>query len=113
MAVDEYQLEIQSIRSTLNRLRADEADPELIEEYEAELRILMALYTAATEVLEAGEQDARLRTVLAELDFGDWTMEDVYAFIYDAALAMDESGHDLAARVGQTDFVGALLAAQE
>ena len=32
--MDEYQLEIQSIRSTLTRLRADEADPELIEEYE-------------------------------------------------------------------------------
>ncbi len=111
--MDEYQLEIQSIRSTLNRLRADEADPELIEEYEAELRILMALYAAATETLEAGWEDERLRTVLAELDFGDWTMENVYSFVYDAALDMDESGHDLAARVGQTDFVRALLDAHE
>ncbi len=109
--MDEYQLEIQSIRSTLNRLRADEADPELIEEYEAELRILMALYAATTETLEAGLTDARLRTVLADLEFGDWTMENVYSFVYDAALDMDESGHDLAARVGQTDFVGALLVA--
>jgi hypothetical protein len=111
--VDEYQLEIQSIRSTLIRLRADEADPELIEEYEAELRILMALYTAATETYEAGHRDVRLRTVLADLDFGDWTMENVYAFVYNAALDMDESGHDLAARLGQTDFVTALLAAQD
>ena len=111
--MDEYQLEIQSIRSTLTRLRADEADPELIEEYEAELRILMALYAAATETLEAGYGDERLRTVLAELDFGDWTMKNVYSFVYDAALDMDESGHDLAARVGQTDFVEALLAAEE
>jgi hypothetical protein len=111
--VDEYQLEIQSIRSTLIRLRADEADPELIEEYEAELRILMALYEAATETLDAGLSDARLRAVLDELGFGDWTMENVYSFIYEAALDMDESGHDLASRVGQTDFVGALLAAQE
>lgn len=113
MNVDEYQLEIQSIRSTLNRLRADEADPELIEEYEAEMRILVALYTAATEVFEAGVGDPSLRAVLAELDFGDWTMENVYSFIYEAALDMDESGHDLAARVGQTDFAGALRAAQE
>ncbi|MDQ6855757.1 MAG: hypothetical protein M3Z57_01620 [Candidatus Dormibacteraeota bacterium] len=111
--MDEYQLEIESIRSTLNRLRADEADPELIEEYEAELRILTALYTAAIETLEVGRRDERLRKVLAELDFGDWTMENVYAFVYDAALDMDESGHDLAARVGQTDFVGALLAAED
>ena len=111
--MDEYQLEIQSIRSTLTGLRADEADPELIEEYEAELRILMALYTAATETRAAGETNAQMRTVLAELGFGDWTMENVYSFIYEAALDMDESGHDLAARVGQTDFAGALLAAAE
>jgi hypothetical protein len=111
--VDEYQLEIQSIRSTLTRLRADEADPELIEEYEAELRILMALYTAASETLEAGWADQRLPRILAGLEFGDWTMENVYAFIYDAALDMDAAGHDLAARVGQTDFVGALRAAGE
>jgi|GEM_PF-543498 len=111
--LDEYQLEIQSIRSTLTKLRADEADPELIEEYEAELRILMALYTAATETLDAGLADARLRTVLEELGFGEWTMENVYSFIYDAALDMDVAGHDLAARVSQTDFVGALLSAEE
>ncbi len=111
--MDEYQLEIQSIRSTLARLRADEADPELIEEYEAELRILMALYQAATELLEAGWKDERLRVILTDLDFGDWTMENVYSFVYDAALDMDESGHDLAARVGQTDFVRALLAAED
>ena len=109
--MDEYQLEIQSIRATLTRLRADQADPELIEEYEAEMRILVALYQAATETLEAGWNDPRLRAVLADLEFGDWTLENVYAFVYDAALDMGESGHDLAARVGQTDFVDALLAA--
>jgi hypothetical protein len=110
--LDEYKLEIQSIRSTLTKLRADEADPELIEEYEAELRILMALYTAATETLEAGLTDPHLPTVLEELGFGEWNMENVYSFIYDAALDMDEAGHDLAARVSQTDFVGALLSAE-
>ncbi|MBJ7609729.1 MAG: hypothetical protein JF887_09940 [Candidatus Dormibacteraeota bacterium] len=111
--VDEYQLEIQAIRSTLTKLRADEADPELIEEYEAELRILVALYQAATETLQAGVTDRRLGDVLADLGFGDWTMENVYSFIYDAALDMEVAGHDLAARVSQTDFVGALLSAEE
>ena len=111
--LDEYLLEIQSIRSTLTKLRADEADPELIEEYEAELRILMALYTAATETLEAGLADPRLPTVLEELGFGEWNMENVYSFIYDAAIDMDVAGHDLAARLSQTDFVGALLSAEE
>jgi hypothetical protein len=110
---DEYQLEIQSIRTTLTRLRADEADPELIEEYEAEVRILSALYLAATEMLAAGESTPRLRAILDELGFGEWNMENVYSFVYEAALDMEESGHDLAARVGQTDFVGALLSADD
>ena len=111
--MDEYQLEIQSIRTTLARLRADEAEPELIEEYEAELRILTALYQAATEVVHAGETDPRLRSLLGELGFGEWTLQNVYSFVYDAAMDMDLAGHDLAARVSQTDFTGALLAAQD
>ena len=111
--LDEYKLEIQSIRTTLTRLRTDEADPELIEEYEAELRILTALYAAATEMLAAGATTPRLQAILEELGFGEWTMENVYSFVYEAALDMNESGHDLAARVGQTDFVGALLSADE
>lgn len=110
---DEYQLEIQSLRSTLNRLRNDQADPELIEEYEAEFRILSALYAAATETLAAGEDDPRLPQVLGDLGFGEWELDNVYSFVYDAALDMDVAGHDLAARVSQTDFVEALLAARD
>lgn len=110
--MDEYQLEIQSIRTTLTKLRADEADPELIEEYEAELRILMALYEAATETFVAGRDRAPSHEVLDDLGFGAWTLENVYSFVYEAAMDMPESGHDLAARVSQTDFTGALAAAE-
>lgn len=109
--MDEYQLEIQAIRRTLAKLRADEAEPELIEEYEAEMRILVALYEAATITLAAGKEIPELQPVLADLGFGDWTLENVYCFVYEAAMDMPESGHDLAAHVSQTDFVGALLAA--
>ena len=111
--MDEYQLEIQSIRATLTKLRADEADPELIEEYEAELRILMALYEASAETFAAGRDRASLHQVLDELGFGAWTLENVYSFVYEAAMDMPESGHDLAARVSQTDFTGALAAAAD
>lgn len=111
--MDEYQLEISSLRVTLSRLRAEQADPEVIEEYEAELRILQAIYAAAVQTLAAGEVDLMLPRVLDELGFGDWSLPNVYSFVYDAVLEMDEAGHDLAARVSQTDFAGALRAAQE
>src|SRR5205807_8338872 len=76
--MDEYQLEIQDIRRTLLRLKAEKAAEELIEEYEAELRNLVALYQAATETLEQGRREPRLRDALAELGFGEWTLTNVY-----------------------------------
>ena len=83
--MDEYQLEIQDIRRTLLRLKADKAAEELIEEYEAELRNLVALHQAATETFEQGRRQARLRDALAELGFGEWTLTNVYSFVYEAA----------------------------
>ena len=51
--MDEYQLEIQSLRRMLARLREDEADSALIEEYETEYRNLSSLYKAATDTYDA------------------------------------------------------------
>ena len=108
--MDEYQIEIRALRRTLARLKAEKAKEELIQEYEAELRILTSLYAAATETHAAGLKDRRLPRALDELGFGVWTLQNVYSFVYEAALDMGEAGHDLAARVGQTDFVRSLLA---
>jgi hypothetical protein len=110
--VDEYQLEIQSVRQTLERLRAAEAEPAVVEEYEAELRNLTSLYNAARETLAAGERDRRLGRALSELGFGDWTLQNVYAFVYDASMELDlDGGTDLAGRVDETDYAASLLSA--
>jgi hypothetical protein len=111
--VDEYQLEIQALRRKLAILRDQEADADLIEEHEAELRNLTALYTAASETYEAGEQDSRLRTALESLGFGAWTLASVYSFVYDASMEIDTEGRDLAALIDDTDFVQSLLAVVE
>ena len=55
--MDEYQLEIQSLRRTLARLREEEADPALIEEYETEYRNLSSLYKAATDTFDADRSE--------------------------------------------------------
>lgn len=110
--MDEYQLEIQSVRQTLERLRATEAEPAIIEEYEAELRNLTALYNAARETLAAGARDRRLASALSELGFGDWTLANVYSFVYEASMELDlDGGIDLAGRVDETDYAASLLAA--
>src|SRR5690242_15999276 len=109
--MDEYELEIESVRRTLAQLRERQARPELIAEYEAELRNLRALYRAATETLASGDADPRLPHALDALGFGRWSLAGVYSFVYDLATDIDAGGRDLAAIVDQTDFAGSLLEA--
>ncbi len=111
--MDEYQEEIAGIKRTLEKLRADEAAPDLIEEYAAELRNLVALYDAAGAAYVAGEEDERVRKALAILGFGDWSFDNVYAFVYDAAIAEDLADHELSSIVNQTDYAESLRAALE
>jgi hypothetical protein len=109
--VDEYQLEIQSLRRTLAHLREEEADPALIEEYETEYRNLSSLYRAASETFAAEEQDPRLAGILASLGFGEWTLSNVYSFVYDASMELPvDDGRELARRIDETDYAASLLA---
>jgi hypothetical protein len=109
--VDEYQLEIQSLRRTLARLREADADPALIEEYETEYRNLSSLYRAASETFAADEKDPRLADVLASLGFGEWTLPNVYSFVYDASMELPvDDGRELARRIDETDYAASLLA---
>ena len=108
--MDEYQIEIRDLRRTLARLEADEAAPELIAEYEAEVRIHSALYRAAQETFAAGLDDTAMRDALASLGFGGWTLGNVYSFVYDLAMELpSDAGRDLAAVIDETDFAGSLL----
>jgi len=109
--VDEYALEIDSLRRALDRLRAEEAAPAVIDEYEVELRILRALYQAAIQTVAAADRDPRLPGALEQLGFGAWRLDDVYSFVYETAMEAETDGRDLAAVIGETDFVASLLAA--
>ncbi len=108
--MDEYQIEIRQLRRTLARLKAEKAREELIEEYEAELRILVALYRAATETFERGRTDSDLPRALREIGFGDWTLTNVYAFVYEAAMDAEPDGRDLGNVINHTDYAASLLA---
>lgn len=111
--MDEYQIEIRQVRRTLARLRAGKARDELIEEYEVELRILVALYQAATETFARGEADPDLPRALAELGFGEWTLANVYSFVYEAAMDAEPDGRDLANVINHTDYGASLAASLE
>ncbi len=112
--MDEYQLEIQGLRRQLSQLREAEADPGVIGEYEAEVDNLSALYRAASETFAAGEGDSRVREALALLGFGEWSLRNVYGFVYDLAMELPlQQGRELAAVIDDTDFTGSLLESLE
>ncbi|MFN2582188.1 MAG: hypothetical protein ABR498_05545 [Candidatus Dormibacteria bacterium] len=109
--MDEYQLEIQHLQRQLAHLEQTDADPSLIEEYASELRNLTALYNATSATLLAGEHDERLARALHDLGFGDWTLDNVYSFVYDMSMELPLDGRELSALVEVTDYAGSLLEA--
>jgi hypothetical protein len=109
--VDEYAMELNALRRTLARLREEEADGAVIDEYEAELRNLTALYAAAQETLDAGTRDPRLPRALDELGFGRWELPNVYSFVYEAAMDAESDGREVSSIVREIDFPASLLAA--
>jgi hypothetical protein len=110
--VDEYQLEIQTLNAQLEHLRETEADLALIDEYEAEVRNLSALYRAASETYSAGAHNRRMAAALTVLGFGDWSMVNVYSFVYDLSMDLPlDGGRDLSTMIDETDYAGSLLEA--
>jgi hypothetical protein len=102
--MDEWQLEMQEIRDQLTRLRAREGDPVIIEELEAELRILRSLYGTAVELLEAGKDDHDLRRDFLATGMGEWTLPNVYSFVYETAMRLELGTRELSSLVPEVDY---------
>jgi hypothetical protein len=103
--VDEWQVEMQEIQRSINGLRARQAEPVIIAELEAELRILQSLYATSWEVFEAGEADAQVRREFAALHFGEWNFANVYSFVYEHALEIEPGRRELSSLVPEIDYI--------
>ena len=54
----------------------------------------------------------RLPDALASLGFGEWTLSNVYSFVYDASMELPvDDGRELARRIDETDYAASLLGA--
>ena len=104
-------VEINDLRRRIGRLRFEHASLTIIEELEAQLRILRAIYDSAQGLYAAGEKDPRLRTGLNREEFGSWSFENVYSYVYEQAVALDANGHDLATLIWHHDYAASLLGA--
>jgi hypothetical protein len=100
--VDEYTIEMNDLRRQIAKLKFERADLALIEELEAQLRILRAIYDAAVDLHAA--KTALLARRLRERGLGEWTFENVYSYVYDEAVSLEPDGHDLASQIQAQDY---------
>src|SRR5260370_40615359 len=89
----EYMLEINDLRRRIAKLKFERASVIVIEELEAQLRILRAIYDSANGLFAAGQKDRRLQASFRERQLGNWTFENVYFYVYEQAGALEPRGH--------------------
>jgi hypothetical protein len=108
--MDEYAKEIADLEQQLERMvEADEPAKE-VAEVEMQLELLKAIYASAAALYERGRGDRSLRQGLAIRGYGDWTLDSVYAFVYEAAVELPSTGHHAFLReIAATDFERLLL----
>ena len=107
--MDEYLLEINALRRRIAKLKFERASVVIIEELEAQLRILKAIYDSANGLYTAGEKDRRLQAAFHERQLGSWTFDNVYFYVYEQAVALEPDGRDLATLIWHYDYAGPLL----
>src|SRR5260370_39844214 len=107
--MDEYMLEINELRRRIAKLKFESASVTIIEELEAQLRILRSIYDSATALFAAGETDSRLQASFRDRQLGNWTFENVYFYVYEQAVALEPVGHDLGTVILRYHYAGPLL----
>lgn len=104
--MDEWQLEMQEIRRSLAGLRSRRGDPQVIDELEAQLRILVAFYETALQLHESGSTDPPLKAAFAEIGMGEWTFANVYFYVYEVAMEVEPGRRELSSLVPELDYEG-------
>jgi hypothetical protein len=107
--MDDYTKEITDLQQQVDQMVEDEADAREIAELEMQVSILKALYRRAGELFARGEHDVGLRRGLAVRGYGDWTLDNVYAFVYETAVDIPTEGHaSFLGEINGTDFAAVL-----
>lgn len=101
--MDDYQKEIADLETQVEQLVQVEGDPKTIAELSMQLEILKAIYARATDLLQRGVKDDGLRYGLRIQGYGDWNIDNVYAFVYERSVELEPNAHGA--------FVGGIKAA--
>jgi hypothetical protein len=103
--VDDYQKEIADLELQVEQLVEAEGDARTIAELSMQLEILRAIYARALDLLARGKSDDALRYGLRIQGYGDWTLDNVYAFVYERAVELEPKAHSaFVGGIKTTDF---------
>jgi hypothetical protein len=91
--VDDYQKEIADLEAQVEQLVEEEGDAKTIAELSMQTDILKALYTRATDLFQRGLEDEGLRYGLRIQGYGDWNLDNVYAFVYERSVELEPQPH--------------------
>ncbi len=91
--MDDYQKEIADLEAQVERLVAEEGDAKTIAELSMQLEILKAIYARASDLYARGRGDEGLRYGLRIQGYGDWTLDNVYAFVYERSVELEPKAH--------------------
>jgi hypothetical protein len=91
--VDDYQKEIADLETQIEQLVEAEGDARTIAELSMQLDILKAIYARAIDLLQRGQKDEGLRYGLRIQGYGDWTLDNVYAFVYERSVELEPNAH--------------------
>ena len=103
--MNDYQKEISDLEAQIDQLVEAEGDAKTIAELSMQLEILKAIYARAIDLLERGKKDLDLRYGLRIQGYGDWTLDNLYAFVYERAVELEPQAHGaFVGGIKTTDF---------
>jgi hypothetical protein len=103
--VDDYQKEIADLELQVEQLVEAEGDAKTIAELSMQLEILRAIYARALDLLARGKLDEALRYGLRIQGYGDWNLDNVYAFVYERSVELEPKAHSaFVGGIKTTDF---------
>jgi hypothetical protein len=103
--VDDYQKEIADLEAQVEQLVEADGDAKTIAELSMQLDILKAIYARAGDLYRRGLKDDGLRYGLRIQGYGDWNMDNVYAFVYERSVELEPEAHSaFVGGIRSTDF---------
>ena len=91
--MDDYQKEIADLERQIEQLVEAEGAAKTIAELTMQAEVLKAIYARATDLLKQGRNDEGLRYGLRIQGYGDWNLDNVYAFVYERSVELEPGPH--------------------